>query len=339
MTANDMQSLPSRGDFHLQMLLGEHRSDPAQVAADRSWFGLPWSALYLYGSLRDDQGELYTVLRIPEYNGGGRKRFYLQTTLDAEDLHVHSASRGSSRNTDFVRSHENGTTVIASAPDAERQPFRFEVDATTSTWIEDNAIELSGNLIEPGLHWHLPHQGPDGNDGYYYLSQLYEVEGEILGRHVRGFYGADDMYMQGLIYDNDLLIGKQAHIIWYTWATRYTDGSLDAGHFMVGHDGLGMSLLCDEKGAVHRTTDVDGRVELDETGTWPAHIEVRAGGVDWKFSPDPKGRMVDFMPMPNPQTEGCWRRVGDDREPAHWFAYGEIAASHGIVPRRGVPVG
>ena len=31
--------------------------------------------------------------------------------------------------------------------------------------------------------------------------------------------------------------------------------------------------------------------------------------------PDPQGRMVDFMPMPNPQAEGRWRRVGDTREP------------------------
>ena len=155
---------------------------------------------------------------------------------------------------------------------------------------------------------------------------------------MRGFYGADDMYMHGQIYHHDLLIGKQLHITWYTWATRYTDGTLDAGHFMLGHDGLGMLLLCDETGAVNRTTDVNGIVELDSTGTWPARIEVHAPGQWWEFLPDAKGRMVDFMPIPNPQAEGRWRRVGDTREPAHWFAYGEVAPSHGTVPRRGVAI-
>jgi hypothetical protein len=329
-TANSKTVLSPRGQFHYQLLLGEHSSDPAQVASDRTWFGLPWSALYLYGTLRDDDGELYTVLRAPEHSGGGRKRFYLQTTLGTSDLRVHEASRGSARNTGFVRTHSDGTTALSSAPDADGEPFRFQVDATHSVWTETGVMELRGNLIEPGLHWHLPH----GEEGYYYASQLYEVAGEILGRPVRGFYGADDMYTRGLVYENDLLIGKKLHVTWYTWATRYTDGTLDAGHFMLGHDGLGMLLLCDENGAVRRTTDVDGHVELDASGTWPVRIEVHAPDEDWEFLPDPKGRMVDFMPMPNPQIEGRWRRIGDDRKPAHWFAYGEIAPSHGLAPRR-----
>ena len=114
------------------MLLGEHSSDPEHVALNTTWFGLPWSAVYFYGTLRDDQGELYTVLRVPEAGGGGRKRFFLQTTLDAHDLHVHPASRHSARNTGFLRSHTDGTTVLETPPDAEGNPFRFEVDTTTS---------------------------------------------------------------------------------------------------------------------------------------------------------------------------------------------------------------
>ncbi len=329
------KTLSGRGQFHYQLVLGEHNSDPAEVAAQRDWFGLPWSALFLYGSLRDDDGQLYTVLRVPERNGGGRKRFYLQTTLGADDLHVHDASRGSARNEGFVRQHRDGVTTIYSPSDADGQPFRFEVDATTSSWSEAGTMELHGTLVEPGLHWHLPSASGGVDEGYYYVSQLYEVRGQILGRDVHGFYGADDLYANGLIYQDDLLVGKKLHVTWYTWATRYADGSLDAGHFMLGHDGLGMLLLCDQDGRVRRTTHVDGFVELDETGTWPTRIEVHAPGEDWEFLPDPRGRMVDFMPMPNPQIEGRWRRIADTRQPVHWFAYGEIAPSHGLVPRSG----
>jgi hypothetical protein len=333
-TANSTAALPRRGQFHYQMLLGDHSCAPELFALDGTSLGLPWSAVYFYGTLRDDRGESYTVLRVPEAGGGGRKRFFLQTTQDADDLRVHPASRHSVRNTGFVRSHADGVTVLASPSQAEGNPFRIEVSATTSRWVEAGVMDLRGTLIEPGLQWHLPH----GNEGYHYVSQLYDVEGEILGRPVRGFYGADDMYMHGQVYDNDLLIGKRLHTTWYTWATRYVDGTLDAGHFMLGHDGLGMLLLCDETGAVNRTTDVDGRVDLDSSGTWPARIEVHAPDQSWEFLPDPKGRMVDFMPIPNPQAEGRWRRIGDTREPAHWFAYGEIAPSHGTVPRRGTTI-
>ena len=321
---------PRRGEFPYQPVLGAHRCDPAEVGNQREWFGLPWSALFLYGSVRDSDDELYTLLRRPLAGGGGRERFLLQSTLGGEkNLRIHRASRESARNTDFIRSlPDNGSLHIGSSPTEPGNPFSVDVTETEFVWVEQNVMHLRGRLVEPGLHWHLPH----ADDGYYYASQIYEVDGEILGRDVRGFIGVDDVYMHGQIYQDDLLIGRQLHISWYTWATRYTDGTLDGGHFMLGHDGFRFALLCDEHGDVTRTTDVDGRVTLVEE-VWPERIEIEADGTSWEFLPDPRGRMVDFMPMPNPQIEGRWRRVGDTREPSHWFAFGEVAPEHGVVLR------
>jgi len=151
---------------------------------------------------------------------------------------------------------------------------------------------------------------------------------------VRGFIPMDQLWMRGLIYVDDVLVGAKAEVTWYTWATRYVDGSFDGGHFLLGHGRLGFGLTYDERGAVTATTAVDGHVELDGDGPWPARIEVTAGGQAWEFLPDPHGRMVDLMPIPNPQIEGRWRRVGDDRQVDHWFAWGEIAPGHGTTPRR-----
>jgi hypothetical protein len=137
--------------------------------------------------------------------------------------------------------------------------------------------------------------------------------------------------MHGVIYVDDVLVGKGAEVTWYTWATRYEDGSLDAGHFLYGHDHLGFALLTDERGNVTTTTEIEGEVVLDGDGPWPRGIRLRAGSDDWEFVPDPHGRMVDLMPMPNPQIEGCWRRVGDTRQADRWFAWGEIAPSHGLT--------
>ncbi len=324
-----MTTFPGRGEFPCQPVLGAHRSDPAEVAKEREWFGLPWSAVFLYGSVRDDDGELYTLLRRPTAGGGGRERFFLQSTLgDDSGLRVHRASRGSARNAGFVRSVIDGALRLNSSPGETGLPFSLELTGTSLEWIEQDVMTLRGALVEPGLHWHLPH----GDDGYYYVSQIYEIDGEIFGRHVTGFIGVDDMYMNGQIYQDDLLIGKKLHISWFTWATRYTDGSLDAGHFMLGHDGMRFALLCDENAKVTQTSDVDGRVLLVD-GVWPERIEVEAAGISWEFLPDPRGRMVDFMPIPNPQIEGRWRKVGDTREPLHWFAFGEVAPEHGTSIR------
>ena len=299
-----MNALKPRGAFPYQPVLGAHRSDPAQVALDREWMGLPWSAFFLYGSVRDEQGELYTLLRRPVAHGGGRERFFLQSTLGGEtNLRVHPASRGSVRNTGFVRSFADGTMQISSAASEPGLPFSVEITDTTFEWVEQDVMSLRGTLVQPGLHWHLPH----GDEGYYYVSQIYEVEGEILGQRVMGFIGADDMYMHGQIYQDDLLIGDQLHISWYTWATRYVDGSLEAGHFMLGHDGMRFALLCDENGRVTRTTNVDGRVVLAD-GVWPARIEIEAEGTSWEFLPDDRGRMVDFMPIPTLRSKAAGAR-------------------------------
>src|SRR5215468_5501724 len=109
---------------------------------------------------------------------------------------------------------------------------------------------------------------------------------------------------------------------------------LRRGHFLLGHRQLGFALVYDETGRVTGTTQVDGRVILDGDGPWPERIELTAAGDEWEFLPAATGRMVDLMPIPNPQIEGRWRRVGDTREPAHWFAWGEVAPGHGTTPIR-----
>ena len=74
---------------------------------------------------------------------------------------------------------------------------------------------------------------------------------------------------------------------------------------------------------------VDAAATLGPCGFWLARIDLNAERIDWEFIPDEKGHMVDLMPMPNPQTEGRWRRAGDTREPAWWFALRETAPGHG----------
>jgi hypothetical protein len=202
-------------------------------------------------------------------------------------------------------------------------------DARSFRWIEDGVLALEGTAVPPGLHWHLP----DPTQGMYYLSQIYEVEGTLLSREVRGFVPLDQIWMNGLVYVDDILVGRKAEVAWHTWATRFDDGTFQGGHFMIGHRRLGFALVYDESGTVSVTTDVDGRVVLDGEGPWPERIEVSAAGEEWEFLPASTGRMVDLMPMPNPQVVGRWRRVGDTREPAHAFAWGEIAPSHGTVPK------
>ncbi len=292
--------------------------------------GLPLSNTFIYGTLRDGEGTMFLPMRRIKGGDGGRERFLLQSSLDADAIHVLPVSRRSARSTDVVRGwDDDGCLRLESAPGVEGDSFKVTASADSFSWREGDTAEFEGRLVGPGLHWHLP----DDVGGMYYASRLFEVEGNVLGREVEGFVALDDLYMHGTVYVDDILVGEEAEIAWYTWATRYEDGTLDGGHFLYGHNRLGFALLTNERGEVVATSDIRGEVTLDDGGSWPEGILLRAGGETWEFLPDPRGRMVDLMPIPNPQVEGRWRRVGDTRQPKHWFAWGEIAPGHGTSRR------
>jgi hypothetical protein len=103
---------------------------------------------------------------------------------------------------------------------------------------------------------------------------------------------------------------------------------------MLGNDRFGFAILTDEHGNVRITTDVDGEVFFDETNYWQTGARFMMGEAEYEFLPDPRGRMPDLGPIPNPQVDGRWRRVGDTREPDVWFAWGEAVPASGSRPVR-----
>jgi hypothetical protein len=288
--------------------------------------------LYLWGTLRDDDGDLHAILRrVPHSaaSAGGWKRLVVQSTMGGKDhLAMHPSGRASAANNTVVRTLENGRVRWSSDDDPDRRPFEAWWEPGRCSWREDGTFHLDGTMIEPGMHWYLP--GRDA--GMYYVSTLFELEGEIFGRPCRGMMGFDQVHMHegGAMYQNkDVMVGEKLELFWYTWATRYTDGSLDAGHFALGNDRFGFAVITDADGNVRQDDHVEGEVTFGDDGYWHTGISFSALGEQWEFIPDPRGRMPDLGPIPNPQIDGRWRRVGDEREPAVWFGWGESAPAHG----------
>jgi hypothetical protein len=325
----DEPRLLRRTDFEWRCVVGAIDTDVGDYATELM-LGLPLSQTFLYGTLRDGDGRIWNPMRRLTAGDGGHEKFLLQTDLDSDAIHIHRAGRHSASGFGARRSFDGNTLRFASDPSAEGAPFEVHATSTTFHWSEEGTLELEGTAVPPGLHWHLP----DRDRGMYYLSQVYEVAGTVLGREVRGFIPMDQLWMKGVIYEDDIFVGRQAEVVWYTWATRYVDGSFEGGHFLLGHRRLGFAVVYDERGNVFSTTNVDGKVTLESDGSWPARIDLQADDQQWEFVPAETGRMVDLMPIPNPQIEGRWRRRGDERVPAHWSAWGEIAPSHGTAPRR-----
>jgi len=231
------------------------------------------------------------------------------------------------------RGLEGDTASWSSLKGEAGNPWHITASGERMTWKEEGLFDLHGPLIGNGMQWYLP--GVDW--GTLYVSQVYDLSGTCEGRAVKGVIALDQAYMAeggAIHFKKDLVVNNKMHVVWWTFATIYKDGTWDSGSFMVGHDHLGYAIFQNEKGEVRTTTDIEGKVVHKPNSYFvdTARI-VLDGKEEWEYLPDPRGEMVDFVggfPI-TAQQEGRWRRVGDTREPDRWMAWGESDRRNGTA--------
>ena len=102
--------MPRRGDFGWQPLVSTFEPTLEDMLSDRSYFGMPPEALYLWGTFRDEAGEICCPMRripagLPSDARDTRRRFYLCSTLERDDgMHMHPVGRESAPNDGCARS-------------------------------------------------------------------------------------------------------------------------------------------------------------------------------------------------------------------------------------------
>lgn len=326
---------PQRGDFAFQCLVGPQQVSGESLFDLRDHFGLKLTKHMPFGVVRDDEGEMYAMVRAVNAPGSSPNptRFIYQSSrLDGRHIRMDRERSASQATTLFpVRAFENGEATWSSLPGEEGRPWRISASGERMTWKEEGLFDLQGPLIGTGTQWYLP--GVDW--GTFYVSQLYDMTGTCEGRAVKGVIALDQAWMAeggAIHFKKDLVVNNDKHVIWWTFATIYKDGTWDSGSFMVGHDHLGYAIFQDHTGTVRTTTDIEGQV-VHKPGSYfveSARI-VLDGSEQWEFLPDPRGEMIDFVggfPI-TAQQEGRWRRVGDTREPDRWAAWGESDRRNG----------
>ncbi|MBF4997270.1 hypothetical protein IRT45_08885 [Nocardia sp. BSTN01] len=321
---------PIAGRFSGKMMLGPHEPSATEMLSHDDLLGLPLWGRFAYGNLKDEDGELQEWLRL--LAPGAHSKFFVQSSAGADTLRLqHDLCAAAA--TSYTERADDGTAVWTKPEGAEGNSFdmRMAPDGSRFTWQEEGILDITGVLLGPGLQWYLP----DRQGSQLYVSQLYEVSGTALGKTVKGVIAFDKTYLpagQNLYSGDDPLFRPdQHHRTWYTWATVYTDGTFDGGHFILGSDRMAMALLTNERGELTLDTDITGEVRLAPDGA-TEHILIRtSAGAEWEFFPDPKGAMPDMdhvgiNDVATPQREGRWALVGDKREPSAWFAWGEVAS-------------
>ncbi len=321
--------LPDRGDFAFQMLVAPYRTSGAAMHSLRGFYGLHLSKTMPFGTLRDDEGHMYTMVRSVNSPTGtpNQTRFIYQSTrVDGQTLRMDKPKMAATAQTLMpTRALDADTAKWTSLPDEPGTPWRLDASGEHMHWVEDGLMDLQGRHIGPGMQWLLP--GVDW--GTFYLSQLYDVSGSCEGRPVKGIVAVEQSYMAegGQVHANKcLIVNNRKHVVWCAFATVYTDGSIDAGTFLVGHENLGFAFITNEKGEVRTSTDVEAEVSRQHGDPFIQAVRLTIeGGEAWEYIPDARGRMVDFLGghVPTAQQEGRWQRVGETRTPDHWFAWGE----------------
>jgi hypothetical protein len=330
-----MSEEPRKGDLGWGALAGGRVVDPAEFVDHRSYFGLYREAGYLWGVLRDESGQPMTFMRRladpdAEPTEGALHalgpQLILQTAWDgAADLGLRKEARRAVSGDDLVRALEGDRAVWRAG---EGGGALLSLGADDAEWVEPDLVEVSGERVGPGLHWYLP--GRD--DALYYPTQTWAVTGEVLDRPVWGFLFYEEAYAPpgGRLYvKHDPLLGRALHTTWFSWATEWDEGSLEIGHFLFGHDRFAVAVIGDREGNVRTTEHMECVVTRADDGYWADRIDYVLDGEAWEMVPEPTGRMVDLGRPPNPQQLGIVRRVGEQRRPISWMAWGESVPAHG----------
>jgi hypothetical protein len=85
------KTIPERGDFGFQQLVGPHQVTGAAMAGSRGFFGLQLSKSSPFGSVRDEDGNIYSFVRSLLAPGGTpnpTKFFYLNNHVDGVNLRM-----------------------------------------------------------------------------------------------------------------------------------------------------------------------------------------------------------------------------------------------------------
>jgi len=330
-----------RGQFGGAALAGSRRFDAGELVDPRDQLGLSREAIYCWGTARNRTGDLFVYARrmgAPASTGTEAiadgevqhslsDRFILQSTLDGAD---HPRLRREGRRTALAdaadRSLENGRAAFRIPATDDRGELTLIAGDDAIDYCESDVLRLSGERIGPGLHWYLPY----GPSALYYPTQTWKVAGSILGEDVEGFLFVEEAYMPpgGRVYVRHDPMKDVRYRLWYSWATTWDDGTTEFGHFVANDGAFSVGIIANADGTATFATSVSVDIERDADGYWYDRIALDVDDEPWEIVADPRGRMADLGPIPNPQQEALVRRVGESRVPVTWMAWGETVPAH-----------
>lgn len=339
MTSTPTDLSPTGSFNHAAISSGRAFEPSAVLAPGTTIHGLVPEAGYMWGTLRDDDSGLHSIMRrVPAVRDNkkagsdirslGGKLILLSSAGGDAQMQLRREPRHAPESNDLSRSVLDSGAVrfTAQANDAGRAAT-LELSTQTLRYQETDVIDVTGTLAATPLQWFLP--GPESS--LLYLTQTWLVEGDLAGKHVRGFLFWEEAWMPegGRLYvDKDPLHDAQ-YTTWYSWANHYADGTSEVGHFLFGNGDFHVGVIGHSDGTVTTARTMEAVIRRAPDGYWHDGIDYTINGEAWMCEPDPHGRMEGLGRIPNPQQEGRIHRATDTRVPDVWMAWGESVPGNG----------
>jgi hypothetical protein len=299
-----MRDLPGPGDFLGNCLVGECRFDAELLLPTSTYFGLPKAASYLYGTWRDEQGNLLRALRGIGHNSS-EFAFVFDAVPGGQLQRDPEANSGLFRGPiDIIRAADNVRFDAAESPEL----FSYQHRPSSCVWKDSDILNVTGSQFAPAIQWF--DSWPDG--GCFSATAKYRSQGQVLGREVQGFIGHEIHYMPPGVSWTDSPYGRGREICWQQIANEYDDGSLEQATFAVGAGGWGFALIHDEEGVFHSSTDVTAEAEVRDNG-YPARVTYRFDDQSWTWRLDVQGERAKTIPSAPLGADGTCTREQETR--------------------------
>jgi hypothetical protein len=316
------------GDFDNQAVVAAFDFHLADLDENLEIHGLGQRAIWPFGGLRNEAGDLFVLERklVHQMTGG----LWLMSDRDG-DLNlvpkaVHSA-RGELRREFRPDRHVYRDHLMAKLGDLappDEQSFYFDLTDDTLAWTEGELCDLAGRALGPGMHLF----GVDRDWPFMYITRAFWTTGTILGESVSGIIWCDHGYWRDRGEWKEQPFYTQNQVAWNVFCNQYDDGTHEWGHIVRGTGGLGACMVAGDERAIATTGDFTSTFVLDDQD-YVASARFTAGEQAWEFTADPAGRMLHFNKARwagYRAQSGAMRRVGDTREVVNGFVWLECFA-------------
>ena len=301
-----MRVTPAPADFGGACLVGECTFAADLLVPSTSYLGLQKSGSYLYGTLRDNDGNLLRMLRAVEAEKSVMRSLFVAEPGAQLKRHARSDEMWCGPTT---IARDGDTVVFSSIGGDEAARFRFVHTPDGCTWDDAEVLSVAGFAIGPAVQWF------NTFDGGACLSATakYLVDGMFLGRAVHGFVGHEIHYFsQGFTWLT-APYGRGREICWQQVANEYDDGTMIQATFAYGVDGWGFAMLHDERGEFTSTTQVRAEATVRYNG-YPTRVRYEFAEQSWTWHIDPQGERPSIAGIALLGADGTCLRDGDTRE-------------------------